>query len=186
MFLVWSAYTSKLGMQNRGQVLLSPSHPVDKLTIMADATNRLIATFGGTVRETPERVFSLCCPTREEEWIDGWNESTYRLIHSESGFNEDNCVFQECSLKPFLFGEPGPTTWITTSFQPERCSLEFMLIFGDTAVINRRVHVGAAGDDNAFCPVTGPGGEPVRDRLTDLTTFESIRRVVREYSELIA
>jgi hypothetical protein len=118
------------------------------------------------MKGTPNEIFSLCCPKREEEWIDGWNENTYRLLCSKSGFNEKNCVFQECSLKPFLFGKPGPTTWITTSFEPERFSLDFMLIFGDAAVINRRVLVEAlSSNDVSAChwtdTVTFLGKPPV-------------------------
>jgi hypothetical protein len=110
--------------------------------------NRLYATYCGIIRDTPDNIFSLCCPTREEEWIDGWNDRTYKLLCSESGFNEKHCVFEEYSLKPFLFGKQGPTTWITTSFEPERFSLEFMLVFGDTAVMNRRIRVEKLSEDS--------------------------------------
>jgi len=132
---------------------------------------RLFAAYIGIMKGAPGEVFSLCCPTREEEWIDGWNENTYRLLFSESGFNEKDCVFQECSLKPFLFGEPGPTTWITTSFEPQEFSLEFMLIFGDIAVMNRRIRVEGLDDGVSSCHWT--------DRVTFLREPpSSLKRMV--------
>jgi hypothetical protein len=115
---------------------------------VAAMQKRIYSTYAGIMNDTPSAVFSLCCPTAEERWIDGWNNRTFRLLHCPSGFNEKDCVFQEYSLKPFLFGQPGPTTWITTSYEPEEFSLQFMLIFGDIAVMNRKIHVEALADAN--------------------------------------
>jgi hypothetical protein len=38
----------------------------------------------------PHKVFPLLCPVREYEWIESWE---CRLIYSDSGFAEDNCIF---------------------------------------------------------------------------------------------
>ena len=38
----------------------------------------------------PEIVFPLLCPVREKDWLDGWN---YKMIFSNSGLIEKNCVF---------------------------------------------------------------------------------------------
>lgn len=36
-------------------------------------------------------VFPLLCPTREADWIPGWDAE---LVFTESGFAEENCVFK--------------------------------------------------------------------------------------------
>ena len=37
-----------------------------------------------------DEVFTLLCPVREKDWLDGWE---YRMIHSSSGLIEKDCVF---------------------------------------------------------------------------------------------
>ena len=93
------------------------------------------------IEALPKNIFPLFCPVREEEWIYGWNKDSYDLIYSKSGVNEKNVVFQEKFTRPFLFGEEGPTTWVTTYYEPGEFSLEFLLIFGDVALLNRAIRL---------------------------------------------
>ena len=68
---------------------------------------------------TPERIFPLLCPVRETDWVPGWE---YRLIHSESGFAEANCVF----------ATPNPdgseTTWVVTEFDSAAYRIAFVWV----------------------------------------------------------
>ncbi len=118
------------------------------------STKRIVMTYRGIIDCPPSRVFPLLCPVREEEWIDGWTKDMYRLVHSDSGFNEQYCVFQEHTLKPFLLGEQGPTTWVTTSYEPKQFRLEFVLVFGDLALLNRAVRLEAVDDNATACQWT--------------------------------
>ena len=52
---------------------------------------RRVITFTRTVAAPREAVFPQLCPTREHDWIDGWNAE---LVYSESGYGEDRCVFR--------------------------------------------------------------------------------------------
>lgn len=45
------------------------------------------------VNAIPERILPLLCPVREDEWLPGW-KGGYELVYSESGFNEEGCVFR--------------------------------------------------------------------------------------------
>ena len=113
---------------------------------MSDLTNenspkRVIKEYHSIIGTLPKNIFPLLCPVREEEWIYVWSKDIYDLIYSKSGFNEKNCIFRENFTKPFLFGEKGPTTWVTTYYEPEQFSLEFLLIFGDIAVLNRAIRL---------------------------------------------
>jgi hypothetical protein len=51
---------------------------------------RATRTFVQRLVAEPAAVFSLLCPVREAEWIEGWDPS---LVISESGFAEPGCVF---------------------------------------------------------------------------------------------
>ena len=42
------------------------------------------------INGTPEEVFSLCCPVREAEWVEGWDPS---VVHTDTGVAERDCVF---------------------------------------------------------------------------------------------
>ena len=107
--------------------------------VMENTEKRVVVSFEGIVEAGPEKVFPLLCPKREELWIEGWLPGVYDLIFSHSGFNEKNCVFQEGFTAKFLFNLPGPTTWVTTAYEPQDFTLEFLLIFGETAALNRAV-----------------------------------------------
>lgn len=78
------------------------------------------------------QVFPLLCPVREADWIDGWE---YKMIFSQSGLVEKNCVFTTPS-------EPFDTVWQVTQYSPETYSLEFLRICpGKNIVrINIRLH----------------------------------------------
>lgn len=62
------------------------------------------------VNASLEEVFPLLGPTRENDWVPGW-ESFTTLIWSESGFAEDNAVFQTA---------PGGAkdVWIISQYEP--------------------------------------------------------------------
>ncbi len=47
-------------------------------------------SFSVTVKTTVDKFFQLLCPTREADWIPGWD---CKLIYTESGYAEDKCIF---------------------------------------------------------------------------------------------
>lgn len=57
----------------------------------------------------PALVFSLLCPEREKEWIDGWE---YEMIYSQSGFAEKGCAFKTDFLPE------GEAYWLMTRCIP--------------------------------------------------------------------
>lgn len=60
----------------------------------------------------PAKVFPLLCPTRQCEWIALWQ---CRMLYSESGFAENNCVFT--TPLPEAGGEE---VWIVSRYEPDR------------------------------------------------------------------
>ncbi len=61
------------------------------------------------ISSKPGFVFSLLCPEREKEWIDGWE---YEMIYSQSGFAEKGCTFKT------EFQPEGEAYWIMTRCVP--------------------------------------------------------------------
>jgi hypothetical protein len=57
-------------------------------------------------------AFPLLCPTREYEWIDGWR---CKLIYSQSGFAEENCVFTTD-----FPNQGGAEVWVVSHYEPNR------------------------------------------------------------------
>lgn len=72
-----------------------------------------------TIHALPEKVFSLLCPVREAEWLDGWQ---YNMIYSESGLVEKGAVFSTPRE-----GEP-ETVWVVTKHDPANREVEFTRI----------------------------------------------------------
>lgn len=64
-------------------------------------------------------VFLLLCPVREKDWLDGWN---YRMIHSNSGLAEKDCVFTT------PFNEKFDTVWQITQHDPINHKIEFLRV----------------------------------------------------------
>ena len=68
------------------------------------------------VSATPERVFPLLCPVRENEWIETWQ---CELIRSKSGFGELDCVFKT------RHGDV-EDVWVISKYQPNEF-IEFVV-----------------------------------------------------------
>ncbi len=156
---------------------------------LENSGKRIKISFQGIIKASSDKIFPLLCPTREEEWIDGWDADAYKLISSKSGFNEKNCVFQENFTKKFFFKEDGPTTWLTAVYEPEQFLLEFLLIFDDIAVMNRAIRLVKSKDHTTTCQWTdtitsfnGPWSECKRQRLeTQLKAFSYYLGVILKY-----
>ena len=85
-----------------------------------------------TVQAKADDVFSLLCPVREAEWLDGWD---YTLIYSESGYAEKGCVF--ISRCP---GE-ADTIWMITHRDPTSRTITFSRVTPASRVADVHIQV---------------------------------------------
>lgn len=74
------------------------------------ALGRAVLAPERTFDASPDDIFSLLCPTREYDWIGGWE---CELLHSRSGLAEHNAVFRTC-----IHGEE--EIWVCTRYEPSR------------------------------------------------------------------
>ncbi len=80
---------------------------------------RRIKTHTMVLEAAPEAVFPLLCPVRESDWIESWR---CRMIYSQSGFAEQDCIFQTD------FPKDGPTeTWVVCRYEPPHL-IEFVRV----------------------------------------------------------
>lgn len=80
----------------------------------------------------PEKVFFQFCPTRELDWIEGWDCD---LVYTSTGYVENDCIFTtpESNLL-------GPGLWIFTRYELNR-RLELVRIIDQSVVIHFRIHL---------------------------------------------
>ena len=71
-----------------------------------------------------EKVFLLLCPTKELDWIEGW-ENVHTLIYSDSGIAERSCVFTTD-----VPGE-GHSVWIASKYSLEKRNVEYVKFITD-------------------------------------------------------
>jgi len=71
----------------------------------------------------PGTVFPQLCPSRELDWIPGWDCD---LIHTSTGYAEDDCVFRTPATN-----ELGAGIWVFTRFEPDRL-VEVVRVGGST------------------------------------------------------
>jgi len=64
-----------------------------------------------------DQVFPLLCPVREADWLDGW---AYRMIYSQSGLIEQDCVFAT------PHHDEVETFWYVTQYDKEQHLIEFV------------------------------------------------------------
>jgi len=90
--------------------------------------NKSIKSHTVKLNAPPEQIFPLLCPVREEEWTSGWENDTYGLIYTESGFNEEGCVFKTS------YPDGNESLWICTKHDQENHEVEFLVHIIDIAI----------------------------------------------------
>lgn len=91
---------------------------------------RVVKTYKWEFGADARTVFLLLCPTKELDWIEGWDER-HQLIYSESGIAEDGCVFT--TYDP----EEGYAVWLTIRYNLEKTTIEFVKHLVEKEVIVR-------------------------------------------------
>jgi len=79
---------------------------------------RVKREFTAVIPASASKIFPLLCPVREYEWIDGW---TCRMIYSETGVAENNCVFTTD------FGRGVEEIWAVSHYDPAHYVIEFVV-----------------------------------------------------------
>ena len=80
----------------------------------------------------PEKVFYQFCPSRELDWIEGWECD---LVYTTTGYVEKDCIFTTPESNVL-----GPGLWIFTEYEPHR-KLGLVRITGDSVVIHFRINL---------------------------------------------
>ena len=80
----------------------------------------------------PEKVFSQFCPTRELDWIEGWDAD---LVYTSTGYVEEDCIFTTPATNSL-----GPGLWIFTRYEPSR-KLELVRIIEESVAIHFRINL---------------------------------------------
>ena len=93
---------------------------------------RFHVTHEETVNAYAEEAFALACPVEELKWIDKWE---FQMIYSESGRNENNCIFRERMSSLFVLNSPEIATyWYTTLYDKEEYRFHAVLVSGENAI----------------------------------------------------
>lgn len=76
----------------------------------------------------PQIIFPFFCPVREEEWLVGWEHETYELIYSDSGLNEEGCIFKT------NYPDGNESLWICTKYDKDNYEVEFLVHIKDLII----------------------------------------------------
>ncbi len=126
--------------------------------------HRITMSYRQTINAAPDVVFSLLCPVREAEWLNGWK---YKMMYSESGRVEDGAVFST----------PGDgeedTVWIVTKHDKTLRQVEFARFTPNSRACLLRIAVQARDGNSSHVDIayiyTGitPVGNRFLERLTE-------------------
>ena len=124
--------------------------------------NRAVRSYTQRLQGTPEAVFSLLCPVREADWIQGWDPI---LVMSTSGVAESDCVFTTKAA-------PADAIWYITRHEPLNGFVEMLKI--TPAVTACRLTIQVSGVDGGSEAVVtyshtslGPEGDKFVASFTD-------------------
>lgn len=99
------------------------------------------------VRGGADECFALACPVAELDWIDSWQ---FHLLHSDSGRNEDDCIFIEAVSGFAVHRVAGADTyWYTTLYDPVARRFHAVLLTGDFVIGRWSLEVDAIGNGNS-------------------------------------
>lgn len=98
------------------------------------------------IRGDADECFALACPVAELDWIDNWQ---FHLLYSDSGRNEDGCIFIE-AVSGFAVHRvaKADTYWYTTLYDPSARRFHAVLLTCDFVIGKWSIEVDAIGDGN--------------------------------------
>ena len=91
---------------------------------------RKVVTAEQTFSAPPATVFRQFCPTREVDWIDGWEAD---LIWTTTGYAEPDCIFSTPESNII-----GPGLWVFTRLDPDEV-LEAVRVINEDVVEQFRI-----------------------------------------------
>ena len=102
------------------------------------------------IKANAESIFPLACPVEELKWIEGWGDQ-HEMMFTESGVNEKYCIFKEKMSGPILIETSVMTHWITVVHDSSNHRIEFLLMVGESAVINFQFDITKIGENISRC-----------------------------------
>jgi hypothetical protein len=96
------------------------------------------------VRASADECFALACPVAELAWIDNWQ---FHLLYSDSGRNEDDCIFIEAVSGIAVHrAARSDTYWYTTLYDSAARRFHAVLLTGAFIIGKWSFAVDAIGD----------------------------------------
>jgi hypothetical protein len=137
---------------------------------------RVCVTHEERIKATPDECFALACPVEELKWIDNWR---FDMIYSDSGRNEDNCIFREDMSGTAVLNLPGLSTyWYTTLYDTANHRFHSLLMYGDKAAGKFEFEAGDDGDGYSigswrltYTALNEEGNDIADDSLKDRMSF---------------
>jgi hypothetical protein len=102
------------------------------------------ASHESVVRASADECFALACPVAELAWIDNWQ---FHLLYSDSGRNEDDCIFIEAVSGIAVHrAARSDTYWYTTLYDSAARRFHAVLLTGAFIIGKWSFAVDAIGD----------------------------------------
>lgn len=103
----------------------------------AKKMKRKIQVYTQKFNSPRDKVFHQLCPTRELDWINGWECD---LVYTTTGYVEPDCIFRTSTENAL-----GEGLWIFTDFVMNE-KVEIVRIIGNTLTMHLRITLADDGD----------------------------------------
>lgn len=138
--------------------------------------NRVTRTFTQQLVAEPSKVFSLLCPVREADWIEGWDPF---VVFSESGVAESDCVF-------LMESKSTGAIWYITRHEPGNGFVEMIKITPTVTACRLTIQVRpASGGSEAAVTYAHTSLGPEGDTFVASFTEEYYEQFMRDWETRI-
>jgi len=105
---------------------------------------RLERNYKQTLYGSKEDIFSLLCPVREKEWLNGWD---YTMIYSSSGFAEKGCIFETDN-------DFGSYQWVMTKYDSGDYGVQFVKFIQGKMIVIIDIDLTDGEDGIVYCDIS--------------------------------
>lgn len=107
-------------------------------------SKRLVRNYRQTLDGGKDEIFSLLCPVREKEWLNGWD---YKMVYSESGLAEKGCIFETDN-------DFGTYQWVMTQYNREDYVVQFVKFIQGHMIVIIDINLIDAEESRVYCDIT--------------------------------
>lgn len=136
-------------------------------------SRRLERSYKQELHGERKEIFSLLCPVREKEWLDGWD---YTMIYSKSGLAEKGCVFETDN-------DFGSYQWVMTQYDNVIYEIQFVKFIKNQMIVIIDISLEEGCEDIVYCEISY-SFTAIDDNIIEIMYKENTQEIFQSHMKL--